>query len=165
MGHHNEADGVSSQFCAAAVSGWTEAINAAEKVAENFDGRPCGAASGWSEQEKQFYDAGQGDASRSIADAIRELKVIGATDTTTFVQSALVVMEKAFGLSADRFRVGNISIESRGLDKWVVLSGGLVLNTGNQWEYEPLPSNRDDAFILRTRFSFSEAYRLALSWA
>ena len=30
---------------------------------------------------------------------------------------------------------------------------GSVLNTDGEWEYEPLPSSRDDDFLARTRFA------------
>ncbi len=42
----------------------------------------------------------------------------------------------------------------RGYTMWVCTLGesGSVLNTDGQFEYEPLPSNRADDFIARTRF-------------
>lgn len=41
------------------------------KIADGWEGKPCGHASGWTEEEGNFYDAGQVDASTSIASAIR----------------------------------------------------------------------------------------------
>lgn len=42
--------------------------------------------------------------------------------------------------------------------KYAVRYRGRCLNTGGKWEYEPLPSSRDDAFYKRCRFdSFEEA--------
>jgi hypothetical protein len=47
--------------------------------------------------------------------------------------------------------------------KWAVLDRGLVLNKSGQWEYEPIPSSRDDNFLARCRFdTFGEAYQAAL---
>ena len=36
---------------------------------------------------------------------------------------------------------------------WAVRSQGNVLNKHQQWEYEPLPSSRSEAFLQRTRFA------------
>lgn len=54
-----------------------------------------------------------------------------------------------------------IQISYRGSDNWVVIQFGEVLNRDEQWEYEPLPSNRTDEFIARTRFPLIEAISLA----
>jgi hypothetical protein len=43
---------------------------------------------------------------------------------------------------------------------WVALWRGDCLNRDLTWEYEPLPSNRSDEFLARTRFSLSEALTL-----
>lgn len=70
-----------------------------------------------------------------------------------------------------RFRNENIFIERadrRLADRWhvmwKVLSGGWVLNSSGEWEYEPMPSSRDDEFLTRTRFSISEAFDRASRW-
>lgn len=49
--------------------------------------------------------------------------------------------------------------QSTGPDRFAVRSNaGLCLTTNGEWEYEPLPSNRDDEFYKRCRFaSFIEA--------
>ena len=41
--------------------------------------------------------------------------------------------------------------------KWAVRRGGAVLATTAEWEYEPMPSSRDDAFYDRCRFDSLEA--------
>jgi len=51
----------------------------------------------------------------------------------------------------------HISVVSRGLNKWAVSNGTSVLNTDGEWEWEPMPSSRDDDFIARARFTFAEA--------
>jgi len=49
-----------------------------------------------------------------------------------------------------------VSIEQRrssdGRVRWAVLRNDLVLNVKGQWEYEPLPSSRDEAFLKRCRY-------------
>ncbi len=42
---------------------------------------------------------------------------------------------------------------SDGTDRYAVRQGDNVLNTDGGWEYEPQPSNRDDAFFKRCRFA------------
>jgi len=67
------------------------------------------------------------------------------------------------GLVVDRYRfvvrpdIGDVFIEDRGNEKWVISLRGEVLNKQGEWEYEPLPSNRDDEFIERTRFDSPES--------
>lgn len=47
------------------------------------------------------------------------------------------------------------TIEKRSEGKWAVVDNG-VLNKSLEWEYEPMPSSRDDEFIARTRFDSIE---------
>lgn len=43
-------------------------------------------------------------------------------------------------------------------ERYAVRRRGRCLNTSGKWEYEPMPSSRDDAFYERCRFkSFEEA--------
>ena len=44
-----------------------------------------------------------------------------------------------------------------GSDLWAVRHGADVLNVDGEWEYEPMPSSRDDAFLARCRFLSSGA--------
>jgi len=45
-----------------------------------------------------------------------------------------------------------------GSERWAVRCMGNCLNKQGEWEYEPLPSSRDDDFFARCRFgSASEA--------
>lgn len=39
---------------------------------------------------------------------------------------------------------------------WAVREGGAVLTRRGQWEYEPSPSSRTDAFLKRTRFATAQ---------
>jgi hypothetical protein len=43
--------------------------------------------------------------------------------------------------------------QSDGDDKWAVRCGSEVLTKTGQWEYEPMPSNRSEAFLRRARFN------------
>ena len=55
-----------------------------------------------------------------------------------------------------------IAVELRSEGKWAVVSDGRsVLNSDMEWEFEPMPSHRDDAFIARTRFDLDTAWLLA----
>lgn len=46
-----------------------------------------------------------------------------------------------------------------GPDKWAVRKPGACLNKRGEWEWEPLPSSRDDEFLERCRFATAvEAY-------
>jgi hypothetical protein len=40
-----------------------------------------------------------------------------------------------------------------GTVRYAVTRGGWVANRDREWEYEPIPSSRDDDFIARTRFT------------
>jgi hypothetical protein len=72
---------------------------------------------------------------------------------------ALLARATAFRLN------GTTTLELRsdrgGKKKWAIVDNG-VLNKKGDWEYEPLPSSRDDAFLERTRFdSIEEALQVA----
>src|SRR5690606_19883168 len=42
--------------------------------------------------------------------------------------------------------------QQQGNDKWAIYNRGSVLSKDGTWEYEPLPSSRDDEFLARCRF-------------
>jgi hypothetical protein len=46
-------------------------------------------------------------------------------------------------------------------DTWAIRRDGDVLNRDGKWEWEPTPSERDDDFLARTRFDFTDALKLA----
>ena len=57
-----------------------------------------------------------------------------------------------------------LAVEERGEpgdDRWAVKGLFEVLNRDGEWEREPSPSNRDDDFKARCRFTEEEALRLA----
>jgi len=59
-------------------------------------------------------------------------------------------------LDADR----QIYIERRTLpgerESWAVKDGNYCLNKDGEWEYEPMPSSRDEGFLKRCRFESAE---------
>lgn len=55
-----------------------------------------------------------------------------------------------------------VTVNDRGKG-WSVQWMGEVLNKAGEWEYEPLPSSRDDAFFARCRFTEEQAKALALA--
>lgn len=64
----------------------------------------------------------------------------------------------ALGFEPVRFCRGRLSIEFRGEGQWAVLEdSSYCLNRDGEFEYEPLPSSRDEGFLKRCRFSLREA--------
>lgn len=43
-----------------------------------------------------------------------------------------------------------------GPDKWAIRQGGNCLNKSGEWEWEPMPSGRDDEFLARCRFDTAQ---------
>jgi hypothetical protein len=66
-----------------------------------------------------------------------------------------------FPADADPRRHFTITIEWRGPDSWAVLDSPFCLGADGVWEYEPQPSNRDDAWIETHRFDLDTARELA----
>lgn len=63
--------------------------------------------------------------------------------------------------------IRQLRVERRQLDPetWAIVSdGNFVMNHEGEWEYEPFPSSRDDAFLVRCRWPTAhEAIQFALS--
>lgn len=51
-------------------------------------------------------------------------------------------------------------IEWRSEDKWCITNGSSVYNRLGEWEWEPSPSNRDDKFFKRCRYTLEEAVKI-----
>ena len=50
------------------------------------------------------------------------------------------------------------TVTTDGRERFAIRRGRSCLNKSGQWEYEPIPSERDDAFFARCRFNtFDEA--------
>lgn len=54
-----------------------------------------------------------------------------------------------------------VTVEWRGGEMYAVKRLSQVLCVDGEWDYEPIPSNRDDEWIATHRFSYDEAYQLA----
>ena len=54
-----------------------------------------------------------------------------------------------------------ITVEYRGRERWAVVYGTQVLSASGDWDYEPLNSERTDAWNEAHRFSEDTAIRLA----
>lgn len=69
----------------------------------------------------------------------------------------------AYTLAANRDVRIERAMQMDGSEKWAVRRHGDCLDRSGQWEYEPLPSSRDDDFLARCRFdSASEAIAAAV---
>lgn len=78
---------------------------------------------------------------------------------------------------ATRFTVGTTGAERRRTaicverthevdNTWAIRRNGEVYTRDGEWEYEPIPSSRDDDFLVRARWSEDEAKAVALRiWA
>jgi len=66
-------------------------------------------------------------------------------------------------------RIRQLTVEFRGLTddgkmSWAILDSGNCLNKKGDWEYEPYPSSRTDAFLKRCRWTdLREAVDFAMS--
>lgn len=57
---------------------------------------------------------------------------------------------------------GEIEVAKRNADLWAVIRQGCCFDTEiGHFTYEPSPSNRTDEYLKHTRFSFSEAFKIA----
>lgn len=82
-------------------------------------------------------------------------------DLPTPVVQATRYEVSLFPEDAEPRRHFTITIEWRGENRWAVLDGPMCLGSDGEWEYEPLPSNRDDAWIATHRFDLETAQELA----
>jgi hypothetical protein len=54
-----------------------------------------------------------------------------------------------------------IRVERRGPDRWAVCRLGRCLSTAGNWDYESIPSEREDKWKAEHRFDLKTALRLA----
>lgn len=54
-----------------------------------------------------------------------------------------------------------ITVEDRGRGRWAVCRGKRCLGVDGFWDWEPLPSSREEAWLEEHRFSLDEALELA----
>jgi hypothetical protein len=65
---------------------------------------------------------------------------------------------------AERYHF-EITVEWRGKGKWAVKDGSYVLGSDGEWDYEPLPSSREDDWLATHRFDLETALKLAAEQA
>lgn len=58
-----------------------------------------------------------------------------------------------------------VRVEYRGRDLWCVTDGHFCLGSEGDWDYESLPSSRDDEWLKTHRFDLDTALRLAKDFA
>lgn len=95
---------------------------------------------------------------QSIAGAIHEAV---AAERAKLEELLSAAVSFSFGKRDVKHGRARVTVEQRGYGKWAVVDGRFVLANDGEWEVEPLPSNRDNAFIARTRYSFDEAVERA----
>lgn len=76
------------------------------------------------------------------------------TTMTAFAVSCLPYDD----LDSDAF---TIRVVYTGRDRWAVRNGGYCLGTDSDWDWEPIPSERDDDWLAAHRFDLDTALRLA----
>lgn len=84
---------------------------------------------------------------------------------TTYAFRDPVVMTGSPMDHADAWDFREITVDHRGGSRWAITNGhgsGLVwCERDGEWEWEPLPSNRDGEFLARCRYSLDDALRIA----
>jgi hypothetical protein len=55
-----------------------------------------------------------------------------------------------------------ITVQWRGGETYAVIRHRMALGTDGEWDYEPIPSDRDDEWIATHRFTYDSAYELAV---
>lgn len=58
-----------------------------------------------------------------------------------------------------------LTVEYRGRDKWAVLNGRRCLSSTGEWDWESIPSEREDDWLATHRFDLETAKRLAVEAA
>jgi hypothetical protein len=98
-------------------------------------------------------------AKRYTADHLHAV-IRAATERAAKQERADGVLISAYALPVAASVIDHVRIERAsqmaGPDLWAVRFRGDVLNKQGDWEWEPMPSGRDDDFIERARFSTAE---------
>jgi len=85
------------------------------------------------------------------------------TATENFVVSAEQLLSVARSFDVDR--LFEATVERRSGSTWAISQGGRCLMKDGEWDWEPSPSERDDAFLEKARFaSAQEATAFYLKW-
>jgi hypothetical protein len=113
------------------------------------------------------------DVARGLVDsyvaevqALRKNALAAQLDGATISSYSISVEDK---IDADELDANAFIIERTrqrdGSVLWVVRANGRCLNKSGEWEWEPMPSSRDDEFLARCRFDSAVAARAALAKA
>jgi hypothetical protein len=74
--------------------------------------------------------------------------------------------EGADMLAASEADTWSLTVAWRGFGKWAVTNGGRTcLGSDGEWDWEPLPSSREDDWLAAHRFDLEIALRLAAEHA
>lgn len=104
---------------------------------------------------------------KSVDDLFRQVgRIFEDLTDALHLQPSLGSFEKT--CISERYSVSgckDICIESRGYGHWAITHWNNVLAKDGEWEYEPLPSSRNDEFIKRTRWNSAQAaFEFLKSW-
>lgn len=92
-------------------------------------------------------------------------RVLEAEPAATQMPAGVALQSYRIGKGSDAIMV-ECAQQMSGPDRWAVRRHGNVLSKQGEWEYEPMPSSRDDEFLERCRFaSAAEAMEAALAAA
>ena len=72
----------------------------------------------------------------------------------------MTLREELFDKAVKFEMADGLFIEKRGKDSWAITNIGNCYAKEGGWEHEPLPSNRSNEFIARTRFTLEEACKI-----
>lgn len=84
---------------------------------------------------------------------------MAATDEKEVIAFEPVISGYAIAVSDRRFANEVLIQRSRQIEGpalWAVRFNGSVLNKQGEWEWEPMPSSRDDEFLARCRWDSAE---------
>jgi hypothetical protein len=121
------------------------------------------------------------EAIRAAVEALESVGWVGGKADLDKIERALRLLREAQGeempqgvevtkytIDGDPRRLGSDDIhierakQIEGPPKWAVRRMGECLNKQGEWEWEPMPSSRDDEFLTRCRFdSAKDAIRAA----
>jgi hypothetical protein len=86
--------------------------------------------------------------SKRMAEAIATLRA----ENAALKEDAVVTRYTVGGLDNRNTAHRAIHVEYAGRGRWAVRRNGLCLGTDGGWDYEPLPSSRDDEWLAEFRF-------------
>lgn len=98
----------------------------------------------------------QMNADRKQALRWRDELAEARADAARLADAGIVVSAYRIGNGASCIRI-ELAQQMFGPDLWAVRKTGNCLNSIGEWEWEPMPSSRDDEFLARCRFPSRDA--------